>query len=66
MDLDKKKETGLIPLEPVSSNNLLKYSLNKSELLIIVPIPCQKQTKRVNNQNYNVLLFDGMYKNPDR
>ena len=28
----KKNETGLIPLEPVSSNNLLKYSLNKSEL----------------------------------
>lgn len=38
----KKKETGLIPLEPVSSNNLLKYSLNKSELLLLFPIPCQK------------------------
>lgn len=27
----------LIPLKPVSSNNLLKYSLNKSELILQLP-----------------------------
>lgn len=31
----KKMRPVLIPLKPVSSNNLLKYSLNKSELVLL-------------------------------